>query len=346
MGAETRPGRAPFARGEDGGRNRLPIPVRHAENCDRDRSPRGSVVARALPAARVHLAWRSLAVAALAIALVPVAMATGETFGEGHLWRISKPGIADSYVLGTIHVADPRIATIPRPVLDALARTRLLAMELIPEAVDDGSLLEQERFDDGRRLEPLLGAGDYAKVRAELAAQVPERTIERMKPWAALLRISRAAPSGDTRSLDEQLFNAARARRMRITSLEWIDEQVAAFDTIPLESQVALLKHVLAHRDAVAAEKETAVDAWLRGDLAALARVDEQVDAHYPGMGVHYRQLRVHIIEGRTVLMHHRLFMPLRAGGVFVAIGASHLDGEQGLLAMLEEDGFRVSRLW
>jgi len=289
---------------------------------------------------------RSLTAAALAIALVPIAMARGATFGEGHLWRISKPGIADSYVLGTIHVADPRIAIVPGPVLNALARTRLLAMELIPEAADDASLLDQETFDDGRRLASLLGADDYAKLRAELAPQIPERTIERMKPWAALLRVSRSAPSGDTRSLDEQLFDTARARRMRITSLEWIDEQVAAFDTIPLESQVALLKHVLAHRDAVAAEARTAVDAWLRGDLAALARVDEHVDARYPGMGVHYRQLREHVIEGRTALMHHRLFMPLRAGGVFVAIGASHLDGERGLLAMLEEDGFRVSRVW
>ena len=115
-------------------------------------------------------------------------------------------------------------------------------------------------------------------------------------------------------SLDEQLFNAARLRRMQITSLEWVDEQIAAFDTIPLDSQVALLKHVLAHRDAVAADSGAAVDAWLRGDLAALARVDDHIDARYPGMGVHYRQLRQHIIEGRTVLMHHRLFMPLRSG--------------------------------
>lgn len=304
--------------------------------------------ARALPAAKTHRALRWLAAATLWIALVSVATARdGATFGQGHLWRVSKPGIADSYVCGTIHLADPRIASIPAPVRDALARTRLLAMELIPEAAADASLLDQESFDDGRRLASLLGADDYAKLRAELAAaRIPEPTIERMKPWAALLRISQAAPSGETRSLDEQLFVAARARRMRITSLEWIDEQVAAFDTIPLESQVALLKHVLAHREAVAAEARTAVDAWLRGDLAALARVDEHVDAQYPGMGVHYRQLREHIIEGRTALMHHRLFLPLRAGGVFVAVGASHLEGERGLLAMLQEDGFRVSRVW
>lgn len=284
----------------------------------------------------------------LAAAHVSIAIAAGRApFAEGHLWRISKPGFADSYVLGTIHIADPRIGVIPPPVLHALSRTRLLAMGLIPETSVDAALLEQEGFDDGTRLAPLLGADDYAKLRAELAsAQIPELTLERMKPWAALLKVSRADGGGEARSLDEQLFIAARVRRMPVTSLEMVDEQIAAFDTIPLDSQVALLKHVLAHRDAVAAERGTTIDAWLRGDLAALARVDDHIDARYPGMGIHYRQLREHIIEGRTVLMHHRLFMPLRAGRVFVAVGASHLYGEQGLLAMLERDGFRVSRIW
>lgn len=302
----------------------------------------------ALPAAANRRRWRWLAAATLAAAFVSLAMARDPSpFAEGHLWRISKPGGADSYVLGTIHIADPRIAAIPPPALHALARTRLLAMELIPETAGDAALIEQEGFDDDRRLAPLLGTDDYAKLKAELlAAQVPERAIERMKPWAALLKISQAAPSGETRSLDELLFVAARVRRMPVTSLEMVDEQVAAFDTIPLASQVALLKHVLAHRDTLAAERERTVDAWLRGDLAALARVDDHIDMRYPGMGVHYRQLRKHIIEGRTVLMHHRLFMPLRSGRVFVAVGASHLYGERGLLAMLQDDGFRVTRVW
>jgi uncharacterized protein YbaP (TraB family) len=308
-------------------------------DADMDPAPMGRVLL---------LAGGAAALALLLAVLVPRATAGGSfPFAEGHLWQISKPGVADSYVLGTIHIADPRIAAIPPPALDALGRTRLLAMELIPEMAADSALIEQEGFDDGRRLAPLLGTDAYAQLRLELAAaQIPDRTIERMKPWAALMRISRAPPRDDAVSLDEQLFNAARLRRMQITSLEWVDEQIAAFDTIPLDSQVALLKHVLAHRDAVAAESGAAVDAWLRGDLAALARVDEHIDARYPGMGFHYRQLRKHIIEGRTVLMHHRLFMPLRSGGVFVAVGASHLHGERGLLAMLQRDGFRVTRIW
>jgi uncharacterized protein YbaP (TraB family) len=63
-------------------------------------------------------------------------------------------------------------------------------------------------------------------------------------------------------------------------------------------------------------------------------------------MPPHYAALRRHIIEGRTALIHHRLFMPMRAGGVLVAVGALHLYGDAGLLKMLAEDGYRVTRVW
>ena len=68
----------------------------------------------------------AIAIALLLAALVPRATAGGSApFAEGHLWRISKAGVADSYVLGTIHLADPRIAGIPPPALDAVSYTHL-----------------------------------------------------------------------------------------------------------------------------------------------------------------------------------------------------------------------------
>ena len=284
--------------------------------------------------------------AAAAFAAAPLAAAAAP-FDEGLLWRVSKAGLADSFVFGTIHIADARVNRIAKPVEDALARSRTLALELGGGTVMDPQVFELEQFRDGRRLQPLIGDETFARVRAELAAQdVPEGVIERMKPWAAMVKLARAAPRGEEPSLDQRLLAVARGRGLKVAPLEWVEEQIAAFDAVPLESQIALLKHVLVNRDALEADVDATVDAWLRGDLARLARMSDRLGDRYPGMGQHYWQLTRHLIHNRTVLMHHRLFMPLRAGRVFVAVGALHLHGDKGLLQLIARDGYRVTRLW
>ena len=291
-----------------------------------------------------------LAAATIAAALAfepAAARVVKPEFTTGLLWRVSKPAVKDSFVFGTIHLADPRVNGIPKPVEAALAQSRTLALELVPGAVVDGRVFDLELLEDGRTLESLIGREAFARVREQLGAQaIPERVIAQLKPWAVFVKLGRtpAPDAGD--SLDQRLLAAARARRMQVAPLELPDEQIASFDAVPLDSQVALLRHALDHGDALDAAIEPTVDAWLRRDLAGLARVGDRMGKQFPGMGRHYREFTKHIIHNRTILMHHRLTLPLRGGRVFVAVGAMHLYGSKGLLAMLRRDGYAVTRIW
>src|SRR5581483_12027784 len=107
-----------------------------------------------------------------------------------------------------------------------------------------------------------------------------------------------------------------------------------------------LLRHALAHRDELAAMIEPTVRAWLRRDLAELHAVSDRMGTRYPDMAPHYRTLFRSVVENRTVVMAHRLFIPLREGRAFVAVGANHLYGDRGLLALIEEQGYRVARVY
>jgi hypothetical protein len=44
--------------------------------------------------------------------------------------------------------------------------------------------------------------------------------------------------------------------------------------------------------------------------------------------------------------MVERLRPRLAEGGAFVAVGALHLPGEEGILRLLERQGYRVTRLY
>jgi len=294
-------------------------------------------------------------IAALGSALLLAAAAStaalaAEPFGYGLLWRLDKPGVPSSWVYGTLHSSDPRVTALPPPVERAFADARSFAMEIYLSEVEERGFFEAMQFDDQRRLAPLLGDEEYARLREALGEHVPpEEVLARTKPWAALLRIAAtraASRAQDGPTLDRELFSAARQRGMTLVGLESLDEQVAAFDAIPLATQVALLRHALDHLAELDAQLEPTIDAWLARDLARLARISAETAGGDPELARHYAILSRQLIDNRTVVMAHRLFLPLAHGRVFVAVGALHLYGSKGLLALLREQGYQPHRVY
>ena len=289
---------------------------------------------------------RALCLGVVAIGLAFTAHAEGK-FTKGLLWRVSKAGTAPSYVFGTIHVADPRVLDIPDPVAKALVRSRRYYMESVQGEREAARLFEASQFDDGRRLEPLIGADAYAKVAAMLHERgVADEVIARLKPWAALTNLTVTPEDYDRITLDQKLLELARSRKLRVVGLEGIEEQIAVFDRIPLDTQVALLKHALDRRDELAAMIEPTIQAWMKRDLEGIHRAGYRAAERYPEVAEHYRVLHRRVVENRSIVMAHRLFMPLREGGNFVAVGANHLYGGEGMLALIEKQGYRVERVY
>jgi hypothetical protein len=266
---------------------------------------------------------------------------------KGTLWRVSRAGVAPSHVFGTIHLADPRVLDIPTPVLKALERSRSFAMETPRGQAHDWQMYEAAQLEHGQRLEPLIGAEAYGKLRAMLGRRgISEELIARLKPWAALANITVTPEDYESETLDQKLFALARSRRLRIEALEGSEEQIAVWDGIPLESQIAMLRHTLEQRDYLVSMIEPTLQAWLKRDLAGIRAVNERIAARFPEMAPHYAVFMRHLVDNRSVAMAHRLYLRLRAGRVFVAVGATHLVGEKGLLRLIEEQGYRVERVY
>ena len=295
---------------------------------------------------RLALSWIALAALGV-VAAAPALAQSQDKFTKGLLWRVSKTGIAPSYVFGTIHVADPRVLDLPEPIGNALARSKRYYTESVQGEREAARFFEAAQFEDGRRLEPLIGAAAYSKAAAMLRArQVSDDVIARLKPWAVLANLTVTPEDYGHSTLDQRLLELARERRLRVMGLEGIEEQISVFERIPLETQVELLKHALDHRDELAAMIEPVIQAWMRRDLAGIRAAGDSVAAHYPEMAGHYRILFERVVENRSVVMAHRLFMPLREGGAFVAVGANHLYGSQGILALIERQGYKVQRAY
>jgi uncharacterized protein YbaP (TraB family) len=129
-----------------------------------------------------------------------------EPYGQGVLWRVSRPGVAASHIFGTIHIADPRVLLIPDPVKVALQHARSFVLEIDIDGGTEARFSEAAQFEDGRSLEPLIGAEAYAQVLASLRLRnVPDAIIARLKPWAALANFTVTPEDYDSITLDQKL---------------------------------------------------------------------------------------------------------------------------------------------
>ncbi|MEO8485157.1 MAG: TraB/GumN family protein [Betaproteobacteria bacterium] len=92
----------------------------------------------------------------------------------GPLYRIERAGVAPSYLFGTLHSSDARVATLAPAVLDALARSKRLAPELVMGDGDLPNFVAGASYDE-------RGGSPITSTRARSARSAPRSVPARPK---------------------------------------------------------------------------------------------------------------------------------------------------------------------
>lgn len=295
------------------------------------------------PGARTATLFAS-ALLLLAAVCESTAAAAPERYTQGLLWKVEAPGVAPSYVFGTMHVSDPRVTRLPRPVQESFDSATAFAMEVTPDKCL-AQIGKRMVYTGKRSLPAALGQPLYDQlVPVAVQAGVPREILPRIKPWLLVLVLSMAGAQGESRPhLDHQLYLRARAQKKPVYELETVSEAIAPFANLSEGDQIVLLRDTLGQHALLSASLPDRIDTYLRGDLAALARLSEEF-GEGPNSRL-YKWVLIKLIDERNVNMARRMDMLVKAGGAFMALGALHLYGEKGVLALLEKRGHRVTRV-
>jgi hypothetical protein len=260
----------------------------------------------------------------------------------GILYQIQSPtASAPSFLLGTIHSEDPRVLALPEPVRAAFAASPRFALEVIPDAEAILKSMITMTYTDGRTLREVLPPDLYGRTAQALGnlGMTPNAFAD-FKPWAVVTLLS-LPPAQDGDFMDLILYRTAIGSGKEIKGLETMEEQLAIFDTMSEEDQIALLKETLDARPQMTALFEDLIRAYLAQDLDTLmARSERYLQDGDPRLAALFREAAV---DSRNRRMAERLEPLLHQGGWFVAIGALHLPGEAGVLHLLEKSGFQVT---
>jgi len=257
------------------------------------------------------------------------------------LWKVERSGLRPSYLFGTIHSEDPRVADLSASVIQAFRVSNAYAMEMIPDQAALSHLSTKMFITNGPNLREMLGEDWFART-AALASKyaVPESVLATLKPWVVFMALTTPRPS-EGLFLEVVLYSAALEEGKSIHGIETADEQVDAFDSIPLKDQLEMVKDIVANHQAVAYHNQALAERYARGDLPGIATVQAQYvptdDSRLAG--IYYK----HTVDDRNLRMVDRIMPRIEEQNVFIAIDAWHLPGENGVLHLLEQRGYVVS---
>ena len=289
---------------------------------------------------RALLGWLAPAVLA-PVLLALAACAPAPVPAHPAFWSITGPNGQQGWLLGTIHALPQPVAWRSPVIGAALNRADVVAVEMAgfddPGAI--GRVYDALEHSPGlpplsTRIDPALRG---ALSRELAAAHMHESDFATIETWSAALRLARAEQGNQdsANGVDRAVLRDAAGKR--VVELEGAAGQLSLFDRMPEAEQRALLDAVL--RDSGPSEDRDLAGAWRKGDFAAIEAETHRGMLADPA-------LRETLFTGRNRAWADQLAARLGRGErVFVAVGAAHMAGPDGLAAMLAQRGYTVRRL-
>jgi uncharacterized protein len=274
---------------------------------------------------------------------------------ESLLWKIEAPGgQKPSWLFGTIHVTDSRVADPQQSIKDKIKDSRVLVLELKEAAYGNAltlKILERENLvfmPEQQTLWDLIPDDQEDRLRNDpLLAMIPAEFLARMQPW--LVGASLATPMCEVIrkqnkfTLDQALAQRAQFANIPIEGLETIDEQLQVFSGTSLEDQVGLLLVQAASEVPTEDNFNTIVELYLSGHVSAVMPLNKRIHrSANDALSRAAENLEKNLIEKRNKVMAARAAAHIEEGGAFIAVGALHLAGDQGVVALLRRAGYKL----
>ena len=280
----------------------------------------------------------------LSIGLGSLPLRANET--DGLVWQLQGPR-GSVFIAGSMHLLRRERPALPAAIVKAYEESESLVMEIDADDIDDQYtaqlMLRLATFADARSLPMITGEARWQKLQTLLArVQVPESFAATLEPWgvAILLTSLEYARLGFDPEIgvEKQLQDLAARDRKPIAGLETPEFQIGLFDALPMDEQLQLLDMTLEDIGEMPDTVDELYAAWRAGDLRAL---DALLLEGYREMPRLYADL----VERRN----RNWIAPIKAlleqdGDTLVVVGALHLVGEQGVVAMLEREGLKPVR--
>ena len=270
-------------------------------------------------------------------------------YAHPFLWKVT--GEHSFYMLGTIHLPDPRITNLPTEVDQALEKSTAFYAELDLSESNIVEIAQLMWLPEGKTLFDILPEHTQANVSELLAGINPAINLEmfsNQKVWAlavTLTLLEQQLKYPGQPPLDIVLYEKSSKQGKITGGLETIHEQMNIFEGMSVEEQLRLLDDTIEFMQQAQLDKtsvaEQSVNAYLQGDLDRLMRYLTSYMKDEP----FYVDLLYRLMDDRNIKMTQTILTLVKQNPdqtFFFAIGAGHFWGENSINSLLKKQGYSI----
>jgi uncharacterized protein YbaP (TraB family) len=298
-----------------------------------------------MPHSSRHLSTLRAVIAGLLVASTAGVVLAQARPARGFIWSVERDG-RTSWLVGSLHVLTQDAYPLPAAMDKAFAQAKTLMEETDVNDLSSPEMISvvatKGLFSNGQTLDSVLPKDAYAQLGQRITATgLPVEMVRMMKPWMVDLTISglelQRAGFDPELGIDVHYRRKAAQNGMALSMLETAIEQIDYLAGLPMDVQVAQLQQTLAEGDAELKEVREIAGAWRAGDAAAIEQLLLKGMKESP---VYYQSL----VVDRNRRWIPRVETCLSTGNCFIVVGAAHMVGSDGLIAMLRQKGYRITQ--
>ncbi|MEL6134103.1 MAG: TraB/GumN family protein, partial [Bacteroidota bacterium] len=245
-----------------------------------------------------------------------------------------------SYLFGTIHLIGKKDFFIPKGTKSRFESCEVLAMEIDMDNPMEILKMAMSGMIGGKSLEKRMDSADFQRLKSFMldTLQVSNTEFElamKMQPMLASSLMYPKMIEGETVAYEERFLKEAKKRDMEVVGLESVSDQMDAISGIPMDVQIEML---MAYVDSFEVQKamfNELVDIYRAQDLPKLSTLLDDTE----DLGE---------FEDVMLTNRNRSWIPkieklAKEQPTFFAVGAGHLWGEEGVIQLLQAEGYEVT---
>jgi len=263
-------------------------------------------------------------------------------------WRVDSE-LATVYLLGSIHFADESFYPLREEIEQAFETSGALVVEIDASSAESTAdfqhLMQSEgSYSGDETLKDNLSKKTYQELQIYLKELgIPSALVEKQKPGMVMLTLAavQAQMTGLNPEQGIDLHFLRKINHKKILALETMDEQIRIF--LDIDDADLLLQDSFDSLEMVKEEMHSLISAWKQGDEKSLHKLlFEDVLTGNAAIDSFYERLYFK----RNVKMTGSIKSYLKQKGrYFVVVGAGHLIGDKGIVQLLQNAGYRITRL-